>query len=84
MTCFLEQILNPPCKRVNMRILLASPPSPHESKTKITAKVFEKDLHRCLGDDNFKPKHQHKAQGKFTTVGKVFMRVCIVNLSRYF
>lgn len=44
-----------------------------DKKTKKTAKMFEKELHRCLGTDRFKVKHQFKVGGRPTSVGKVFV-----------
>lgn len=44
-----------------------------DKKTKKTAKMFEKELQRCLGLDTFKDKHQYKYEGKNITVGKVFL-----------
>ena len=44
-----------------------------DKKTKKTAKMFERELHRCLGTDHFKEKHQYRVEGRKVTLGKVFM-----------
>lgn len=44
-----------------------------DKKTKKTAKMFERELHRCLGTTGFKEKHQYRVEGRKVTLGKVFM-----------
>lgn len=44
-----------------------------DKKTKKSAKMFERELHRCLGGGNFKERHQYRLPGKVMSANRVFM-----------
>lgn len=44
-----------------------------DRKTKKTQKMFEEELHKCLGTELFKPKHQYRSCGRVISANKVFM-----------
>ncbi|KAL3159504.1 hypothetical protein ABBQ38_009922 [Trebouxia sp. C0009 RCD-2024] len=51
-----------------------------DRKTKKTPKMFERELHRCLKKEHFKPKHHYKLHGKACMAGKVFIGYKIVDI----
>lgn len=44
-----------------------------DKKTKKSAKMFERELHRCLGTKHFKDRHSVRSCGKIISIGKVLM-----------
>ncbi len=44
-----------------------------DRKTKKSAKMFERELHRCLKTATFKDKYSYRTQGRLYSVGKVLL-----------